>query len=196
MKKLIVPFILLSLFLLSGCALTNEQMVLNYKPNLSAIKKVNSSKRLVLAKFTDQRGVNPKALTHKINLNEQQAKGLYLAEKPIAEILRTSVDQGLKHAGYKVGKKGAYKLQGSLVALDFKWIEGWVNSTLYSNIQMEFTLVDAHSGKQVWDQMYNGSGKYFTGDNLGTPYKIAFRRAANNLITKFVNSNEFNAMMK
>lgn len=181
---------------LSGCALTNEPVSLNYSPKLSGVKKVSSSRAFTVGKFKDERGVDPKLVTHKINLNGQEAAGMILAEKPIADILQKSVENALKKTGYRVKKNGLYSLNGNLLGLNMHWIEGFVHSDLQCNIQFEFILSDRMTGKELWEETYNGVGFYRGKTDDGAPIPMAFSRAADNLIYKILNDSDFIKMMR
>lgn len=195
MKKFILLVASAMLCLLSGCALTNESVNLNYSPNLTKLKKVSSSKTLDVGKFQDQRGTNPRLVMHKINLNEQEAQGMYLAEKPITSVLKNAINKALMKSGYNIAKNGRYVLSGNLLGLDMKPIEGFIHYKYKCNIQLEVILSDKVTRKELWEETYNGVGYFQSKTDQGEPISIAFSRAANDLVHKFLNDPGFRRIM-
>lgn len=195
-KRIIFVITLLTaLLLLSACALTDEAVQLNYQPNFRGISKIHGEHALTVGKFSNIRGVDPRLLSRKINLNQEETTGKYLAEKPVAAILRQAVIDSLKFAGYRVTENGKYILSAQLVDLQNKWYPGWFSSELRTNIQVEFSLVDARTGSQIWDQTFNGSAACQSGTD-SAPYRTNFSKATNNLIFNLLNSPEFKKISK
>lgn len=180
--------IFLFLIFLASCALTNEITPLSYQPDVTNVQNVHVNTPLLsVAEFTDSRGVsNSRLIAHKINMNENEASGMYLAEMPITEILTESAKTALSDVGYKISDKGKYVLRGNLLRLDFKPIVGFWKGRLQGNVQVEFSLIDKRSGSLVWMQTYRGFA-----DIDSIEYRQILKVAFDNLFTNLLSSSEF-----
>jgi len=183
-------------FFLVGCATTNEQVKLKYSPRLRHYPHASHAKTLSVNKFTDVRGGNPNLITHKINEDYQQASGMYLAEKSLADILTQGLKMTLTKAGYKLTKHGDYVLDSELLRVHTFYDSGLISYTDHFSLQVEFTLTNRKTGAQVWDKILTGYSKYSSSEHREHPLRIEFRRAVNDLFYKLLSDQGFKIVMK
>jgi hypothetical protein len=185
---------------LTGCAFSSGEIKLNYQPpsDLPGNHASAPHQSLSVGPITDERGVEPKLLMHKVNGYGQKTTGAYLAEQPVAEIVESSVRTALQTAGYQVTEQGNQKiLKGRLITLDFDVVAGFVSATLNTKLLVEFTLYDQATQQVVWKDTIIAHGTKRSGSMFSEDYiRPAFAQAMDDLIQKLVTTDAFNQALK
>lgn len=192
--KLIILAILV--VVISGCALTDEQVPLNYVPKSYTNLGVHPSKTIFVNEVTDSRGEDPKLIAHKINEDYENATGTFLAEKSMSSILKNGLELSLKQAGYHLLKNSPYELNATLLSIHTYVDAGAFSCVQHMAIQMEFTLVDRKTDNEVWNQIFTGRGIYSSQENVDQPIRNLFVRATNNLFKQLLSDDSFRVVMK
>src|SRR5687768_1141384 len=115
MKKALAP-LLASAIVTSGCAFTVHDVKADYSYAIPVTTSL-ASRTVSVGEVKDDRGVaNNRMIMNMKNLNGDTTSGGYQAEKPIAEILRDGIVQGLTAANVKVQQDAAQlSLRGQLL---------------------------------------------------------------------------------
>lgn len=188
MKKAILVF-LFAVFCCSGCALTVNEIPLNYQPpayeGTGEALKVNLS----VGEVQDNRGHDdPCLLFHKINGNGRTASGGFEAEKPVSDIVKGALKEHF--AGYPVvqGAVKRYELVGSIEETEYSVTSGWVSSGFVSEITVKLYLKDLSSGDVVWNDVFTGKGKQDGWMGGTKEVGESFNKALDDLINKLSSS--------
>lgn len=188
MKMVRLAWILALISLLSGCALTKEQIALNYTPQQN-IDPIKGSERIGLeVNVKDSRKMRDK-VSYKKN-----AYGMELAEissdKDVAELVRDSIKTELQNREFNINENDA-QVNIELLKFfnDFK--SGFFSGDAFGEI-----IMTAQVKKKDGSVIYN---KSITGDYLeqniqlatGKNAKLALEGALKDAISKLVNDTEF-----
>ena len=184
------------MFLIGGCATTDEKVMLNYTPQVAKRSLAHQTKPIYVKEVTDARQENPKLIMHKINANYEDASGRYLSERPLADIFKHAIEVSLQQAGYHLAGDANYQLSASILNVHSSIEEELFSSIQHMSIQVEFTLVDKRSKEEVWDQIFTGRGQYSSKENLSEPLRTLFIRTADNLFNQLLSNNSFKTVMR
>jgi hypothetical protein len=188
LSALLVVFLLT---IVSGCAFTVNQTPLNYSYSgrLPAESDKASTKTLTLMDIKDARDVTtPKMIMHKINGHGFQTSGGWEAEKPIADIVRDALAEGIKQKGLTLAPKGDISLSGELLGYG-----GWFkhptpfHGVFKGRMTVKLQLRDETSKKILWRDTFVGEATIDEGEYI----KDGFTMALNDLVTKVVTDQFF-----
>lgn len=152
--KYTLPALLLLCSTLTGCAFTVHDVKVNYQYNASVsqdLSKINKSP-VKIGEFKDERGIqNPRMIFNMQNLNGQTTTGGWQAEKPVAEIIRDGITQGLEKAKLPLSDTGGQlELKGELLEFDYKAIMGAWEGTIQPRLMVKLQIVDSTSHTIIW----------------------------------------------
>ena len=185
----IVP-ILLAISLTTGCAFTVHDVNVDYqydKPVSSDLSFAN----IEVGDFSDTRDVeNPRMIMHMKNGYGQTTSGGWQAEKPINEILRDAVIDGLGDAGANLMTSGGnLLLSGELLEVEGEIIMGaWVGS-YKGKVSAKFQVKNNSTGKIIWRDTFIGSGEVKGGKGSGP--ETSLKVALDDLVTDLLNDEYF-----
>lgn len=180
----------LLLSMASGCAFSVNQTPLNYSYSgrLPDQGGKAPTKSLTLTDIRDTRDVTtPKMIAHKRNGYGFQTSGGWEAEKPIADIVKDALGEGMKRKGLTLVPKGDFTLSGELMGYG-----GWVkhptpfHGVYNSRMTVKLQLRDEASKKILWRETFVGEASIDGGEHI----KDGFTMALNDLVTKVV-TDEF-----
>lgn len=135
-----ITYHLCSIAFLSGCAMTQENLPLDYHldANSNGILKISHAKR-VSVNVRDKRDVeNPRFIIHKQNMYQDVTSGGYLAEESLANIVKEALSTGLRQMGYNLTNKSKYTFDCELMEVEPKCVMGWAQGTV--GIQIELNI--------------------------------------------------------
>lgn len=152
--KYALPALLLLCSTLTGCAFTVHDVKVNYQYNQSIsqdLSKVNKSP-VKIGEFTDERGVeNARMILNMQNLNGQTTTGGWQAEKPVAEIIKDGITQGLEKAKLPLSNSGEQLvLKGELLEFDYKTVMGVWQGTIQPRLMVKLEIVDTATHSIIW----------------------------------------------
>ena len=180
---LVVVFVLT---IVSGCAFSVNQTPLNYSYSgqLPAESGKTWTKTLTLMDIKDARDMTtPKMIMHKINGHGFQTSGGWEAERPIADIVKDALTEGIKQKGLTLTPKGNLSLSGELLGYG-----GWFkhptpfHGVFKGKMTVKLQLRDEMSKKILWRDTFVGEATVDKGDFV----KDGFTMALNDLVTKVV----------
>ncbi|MGI3130669.1 hypothetical protein ACRSLK_09760 [Halopseudomonas pachastrellae] len=153
MKKAVFVLLLLCINL-TGCAFTVHDVSVNYRYNKPVTQNLSEIQRppVSIGQFTDERAMgNPRMILNMQNLNGQTTTGGWQAEKPVAEIVKDGITQGLEQAKLPISDSGAQlELKGELLEFDYTVIMGAWNGTVQPRLMVKLDLVDTASNEIIW----------------------------------------------
>ena len=178
----------------SGCAFSIHQTPLNYSYSgkLSGNGIKNPTKFLRLGEVKDSRDVTtPKMIMNMRNANGFRTSGGWEAEKPIADIVKDALGQGIKLSGLGLNNKADLSLSGEIIeyAYEFKNLRPFT-TTLSSKLTVKIQLRDEVFGKILWRDTFFGQAEVQSDFNNDFA-KEGFTIALNNLVTKIFTDDLF-----
>ncbi|HWP00395.1 MAG TPA: YajG family lipoprotein [Methylococcus sp.] len=147
-EKSVLP--VLALFLLSACSTT--KVPLNYAPDGAQTKAPENAKPVAVGSFADDRGEPPTWLGAIRGGFGNPLKNLE-AEKPVSDLVKEAVTEGLKARGYPVAASGALReINGRIKQLDCNQIV-----RREANTEIEIEIFDAQNGQQRTARTFSAS---------------------------------------
>ena len=148
---------------LSGCAFMVHDVRVDYVFRGSVASDLNASReKLRLGSFDDSRdNPNVRMIIHETNGYGQPTSGGWQAEKPISEIVRDAVAQGLVAAHAPVVESDeTVVLTGEVLDYRYRFEEQFWSGDVFPMLTVKFRLKDAVSHDTIWSKEITGSGKY------------------------------------
>lgn len=149
-----LPALLLLCSTLTGCAFSVHDVKVNYQYNASVSQDLSTAKKapVKIGEFKDERGMqNPRMIFNMQNLNGQTTTGGWQAEKPVAEIVRDGISQGLEKAKLPLSDtSGQLELRGELLEFDYKAIMGAWQGTIQPRLMVKLQIVDSANRAIIW----------------------------------------------
>ncbi|HTH48070.1 MAG TPA: YajG family lipoprotein [Candidatus Limnocylindria bacterium] len=181
--------------LATGCAFTKTPVTVNFGPNVQEPLTAAASSTLQVGKVRDSRPVNdPAVLVQKRNGYGQVTSGSYIAQKPVAELLRDGLASTLRANGFNPGNSASkYELRGDLQEFDFDVISGFWTAEVKPKVMLRFELVELATGKPVWRETYVGRHTAKTGWGDSVFIVDMFNKAAENALKQLLEDNAFRA---
>ena len=193
----LVPAALLAVLTLSGCALTIHESPVNYSYT-GQIERAdaNINRGVAVGTVTDNRTVDrPDIISHLVNGYGQTMSGGYVAEMPIADLVKDGVQDALDAAGYSDHPE---ELSMDMTLEDYKYdaVSGFwsvknITSQLTVGLKMEA------NGTMVAQNTVIGKVKLETEELKGKPDKelvvVLFTRALDDAIAKIMEIVEIEA---
>lgn len=198
MKRLIsMPLTLVAFTALSGCALTIHESPVNYSYSKQIEKSADNSVRgATVGEVSDNRTVDrPDIISHLVNGYGQTMSGGYVAEKPVADIVKDGVQEALEAAGY-TGRDEELVMDLTLEDYKYDAVSGfWSVKNITS--QMTIALKMESQGTLVAQNTVIGKVKIETEELKGKPDKelvvLLFARALDDAIEKIMEIVEIEA---
>jgi hypothetical protein len=183
MRYLVVSGLALALASLSGCALTvNDTRVDYHYTKVPAADFTSSPERIKVGNFEDSRGMeNPRMIMHSQNMYGNTMSGGTQAEKPLAEIVRDGVIQGLTTAHAHVADDDpSVVLTGELMEYGYTVVQGFWTGTANTKLMVKLRLTK--SGNTVWSDTILGKASYHGGGNPGED--VLFRMTLDDFVER------------
>ena len=176
----------LVLSIVSGCAFSVHETPLNYSYSgrLPEGGGKTPTKSLTLGDIKDSRDVTtPKIIMHMRNANGFQTSGGWEAEKPIVDIVRDALGEGIKRKGLILAPKGDFSLSGELMGY-YAWVKHPTpfHGVYNSRMSVKLQLRNETTNKILWRETFVGEATIDEGDRI----KDGFTMALNDLVTKVV----------
>ena len=190
-KCLFALAIIATLSFLTGCAFTVHDTPLNYTYSGKLPPQAGKApaKSLTLTEIKDTRDVTtPRMIAHKRNGHGYQTSGGWEAERPIADIVKDALSEGIKQRGLTLSPKADVSLSGELMGFSGWWkhptpFHGVFNSRMAVKLQLR----DENSKKILWRETFVGEATIEDGDYV----KDGFTSALNDLVAKVVTDEFF-----
>ena len=185
-------FISLCLLILvtSGCAFSVHETPLNYSYSGQIGKDTiqNPKKTLSVGDFKDNRDVTtPKIIMNMRNANGFRTTGGWEAEKPINEIVKDALSQGIKMTGLISTNRGDLLLTGEIIDYSGEIRQKLFASGVFnSKLTVKLQLREIGTEKVIWRDTFIGQASTESNDYI----KEGFILALNDLVTK-VCTDEF-----
>lgn len=159
---------------ITGCAFSVYDVDVDYKydkPVQADLSEIN----LEVGEVTDSRDVeNPRMIMNQKNMYGQTTSGGWQAEKPLNEITKQALMDGLTKANAKLAPSSTgLELSGDLLSFDGDIIMGAWQGTYKGKLTVKLQLVDKNSGKIIWRDTFIGSGEVKGGDGVANCFKVA-----------------------
>jgi hypothetical protein len=146
----------------SGCALTVHDTRVEYKYTKAPAADFSSSpEKIRVVNFEDSRGMdNPRMITHSQNMYGNTMSGGTQAEKPVAEIIRDGVVQGLTatHAHF-ADDDPSLVLSGDVMEYGYTVVQGFWTGTVNTKLMVKVRLA-SKSGNAIWSDTLLGKASY------------------------------------
>jgi hypothetical protein len=114
--------------------------------------------------------------------------GEYLAEKPIADIVKDGLSSGLKQMGYRVMNRGKYGFNCELLSVKSESIMGFFQGTIGFEIQLNVRVYNESTQASVWQNIIIGHGSEKTGWADRSIFSRAFNKALTNAVRQIQTS--------
>jgi hypothetical protein len=192
-----LPITLCSIAFLSGCAMTKENLALNYHldANSGGILKVSHAEKVSVS-VQDKRDVeDPRLIIHKQNMYNNVTSGGYLAEKPLANIVKEALSTGLNQMGYSLSNRSKYLFDCELIEVKPKYVMGWVQGTVGVQVELNIRVYNEISHAIVWQDIIRGHGSVITAWGGNDTLKAAFNKALTNAIRQLQNSKSLTEIL-
>ena len=181
----------LSIGLLSGCAFTVHDVQVNYDyvgTVSTDLSNINPSP-LKIGVINDGRNVeNPRLIMNMTNLNGATTSGGWQAEKPLAEIVRDAIIQGLINAKTPLADSGeSLILTGELVDFDYEVIMGMWTGTIKSSLSVKLQVRNTDTNKIIWKDTIISSASVKSGEGA----KGALKAVLDDLIADLLSDEYF-----
>jgi hypothetical protein len=152
-----IAVLLLTVVLIGACAFTDSTLKLDYSASKHA--KISApADKINIAKFTDQRGVEPTLLANKGTIH--RTTGKYYSDKEVASVVTDATKTLLAQLGYSVVDDAAdFRLSGELLKFDSQVAVGFWSGTLDGSAQLNLKLSDTKNGSVVWNEMITATAK-------------------------------------
>jgi hypothetical protein len=198
MHKKSLLIVLLGCVFLSGCTINNS-FQLHYalgKPegNIYQVKQNTN----IAVNVTDKRKIDdPRVLL----VHEYPRKIINVAEKPIVDIVKNAIEDGLQQMNFEVVKtnNSRYVFNCNIKDIESE-VKGNVliglTTTLIINISAYCYLFDNKNQKIIWHDRIMGKGKVERFINTPSDTKNAFTFALTNLIREIQNSETLHMAIK
>lgn len=156
-KSFGVVISLLFLVLVSACAFSDSTLKLDYSPAKHA-KVSDTTNKVKIEKFVDQRGVEPTLLANKGTM--YRTTGKYYCDKEVAIIVTDATRGLLTQLGYSVVDDAAdFRLSGELLRFDSQVAVGFWSGTIEGSAQLNLKLSDTKNASIVWNEVITGVAK-------------------------------------
>ena len=175
----------------TGCAFSRTTTPINYSPRYSQPLAAGDRNALAVGAFRDSRPVSDdKVLLHKAN-QYGTTSGAYVAERPVADLLRDGVIEALKKNEFTLSTSPKYELRGDLQEFGINSIAGLWTATVKPRMQVRFELVEKASGNPVWRDTYIGRGDIETAWGTAETVAKLFNLGTEDIIRQLVSDPSF-----
>ncbi len=191
MKKLLALQVIVVMWSVSGCALTVHDTRVDYKYTKAAAADFSSSpEKLKIGNFSDSRDMdNPRMITHSQNMYGNTMSGGTQAEKPIAEIVRDGVVQGLTAAhAHLVDDDPSLVLSGDVMEYGYTIVQGLWTGTVNTKLTVKLKLAST-SGTTIWSDTLLGKASYKGAMNPGEV--VLFQLSLDDFVERLQKNEDF-----
>lgn len=191
MKHLVTLWLTAVLGGVSGCALTVHDARVDYKYTKEpAVDFSSSLEKIRVRNFEDSRGMdNPRMIMHSQNLYGNTMSGGTQAEKPVAEIVRDGVVQGLTTAhAHVVEDDPSVILSGDLLEYSYTVVQGFWTGTANTKLMVKLKLA-SKSGNTIWSDTLLGKASYHAAMNPGED--ALFRLTLDDFVERLQKDEDF-----
>jgi hypothetical protein len=177
--------------MMTGCAFTVHDVQIDPQYNAPLPRTLSevSQKSISMERFEDRRpnAVSERMIFQQTNLNGDRTSGGWQAQKPVSEIIRDSISDGLQKAQLEiVESSGDLELSGELVDLDYRIITGMWKGQLNSQMTVKLQLKRKSDGDILWRETY------FSKDSTDKfEIEEIFQRLLSDLVTQIINDDFF-----
>jgi hypothetical protein len=179
--------VLLLMLPLGGCAFMTHDVRIDYAFHGTVPTFSDASlATLQLGPFEDNRGnPNVRMIIHETDGYGQPTAGGWQAEKPVADIVRDAIAQGLTAARAPVVESGgSVLLTGEVQDYRYRFEEKFWSGDVFPMLTVTFRLRDSSSRETIWRRTITGSGKYHGSFMPST--ESLFRSALDDLVVRVV----------
>ena len=191
MKRLLAIGLTVALGGMSGCALTVHDARVDYKyTKAPAADFASSPEKIRVGNFEDSRGMdNPRIIMHSKNMYGNTMSGGTQAEKPVAEIVRDGVVQGLTTAkAHVVDDDPSVILSGDLMEYGYTVVQGLWTGTANTKLMLKLKLT-SKTGNTIWSDTLLGKASYHAAMNPGED--ALFRLTLDDLVERLQKDEDF-----
>lgn len=181
-----------SLLSVSGCLYATHDVLVDYSFHGNVTELVHSpTTSLQLGQFEDVRGEsNPRMLVHIHDGYQQPTAGGWQAEKPVADIVRDAVRQGLVAANAPLRESGAsVELTGEVQEYTYRIEKQFWTGDLFPMLTVAFRMRDVDSRQTIWKKTITGTS-HFHGSFMPST-ELVFRGALDDLVLRVVSDPAF-----
>lgn len=179
-----LPILLSLLILLPGCAFTVYDVNVDYAYD-NPIDTDLSAVELSMGEFKDLRNVeNPRMIMNQKNGYGQTTTGGWQAEKPLIDIVKDAVTDGLKKSGVDINENTPNMiLSAELLEFDGEIKMGAWSGSYVGKITVKMQLIDEESEEIIWRDTFIGSGEAKGNEGVASALKVSLDNLVDNLLT-------------
>lgn len=189
-KKLLTFACCAAIASLSGCALTTEQISLNYTPQANVTKIAGAENIPVNVQVTDQRPDKSKVSSKKNGFGAEMAP--ITASEDVAVTIRKAIEQELQSRGFRLGSDTALvKIAADITRFYNDHKMGFFAGDAVADLNMT-VVVKSNNGQQLYSKQIIAQGierntQLATGNNA----KLALDRALENGMKQLFDDQAF-----
>lgn len=144
--------------LLSGCALTQDKVPFNSQimPARHIIKAAHPVVISVSTKDLRKNNDNPRLLFHKHNLYGVVAPGSYVANQPVAMLLKKIVSRAVQQMGYSVANRSKLIVKCNLMNIHPDAEQHFWYGQMNVAVNLSVSVFNKHSHQKVWHKIIVG----------------------------------------
>lgn len=181
--------LLVALLLLSGCFVNVRTVQVGYQyagPTGDAL----SGRAVSVGRFVDMRGEEyPGMLVHMRNQSGAVTRSGWQAERPLAEIVREGLMEGLTAHGLLVRDAGAGTvLSGEIISYEHRVIQGFWSGTVDGVLTVRLQLMEESTGRILMRETVVGTGRVPGGRGV---IQEAFRASLNDFVQRLASDEYF-----
>lgn len=195
MKHAVSTLALVGICLTTGCAMTRQTVPLQTysAASVSRVVQPNQSRPVTVTQVVDKRSVSdPAHLFHKFNAYGPTT-GSFVAQRPVADIVRDCLLDAMSRAGYSVrDESGPLPIICEIQDFDIKLKMGMWSGEASSELTLKMTINQDVGSGVLWRDTIIGRGKTTpTGFDYGQGYVVkCFTLALDDAVKQFVENEE------
>jgi ABC-type uncharacterized transport system auxiliary subunit len=181
------------LVLLNGCAWTKTPVNIVLAPQPTQPLRGEAKSSLKVGEVKDSRFTSdPAVLVQKQNAYGKTT-GAYVAQRPVAELLREALVVALETNSFRVANSATpYELRGDLQDFAYESIQQSVFSVnVNAKLSVRFEVIDTANGNSVWRDTLLGRTQQKTGSGDSAFVIKTFSAAVNDLFHQLVADRTF-----
>lgn len=117
------------------------------------------------------------------NMNGQTTSGGWQAEKPLNEITRDAVIDGLAKANAQLNEDSNFELTGELLSYNGEIVMGMWQGTFKGALSVKLQLRDKQTDRIVWRDTFSGAGEYKGKNAIVESFKVALDDLVTDVLT-------------
>ena len=178
---------------LSGCAWTKTPVNITLTPGINQLLDASAKSTLRIGEIKDERfASDPRVVWQKANAYGKTT-GAYVAQVPMAELLREALEKALLRNEFKVATNGAvYELGMRIQESRQETIQmGLISSKATVALSVRFELLEAATGKSVWRDTFIGRSEDKLGMSVVAFVERNFKAAAEDVLRQLIVDKSF-----